>query len=146
MQSDNNLDNSVKQYNIFKVLLQYNRIPNNPMSNKTVQEQFAEYLTLNKELAGYRTKTRDLKRKVDELEKTIKEYMKSHDMDSISLQEGQIVLYSKKIPQTFKKEVITEKLTETLKDAQKAEELAQSILQNKAFVIEDKVKAVIKKK
>jgi hypothetical protein len=67
-------------------------------------------------------------------------------MDSISLKEGEIVLYPKKISQMFKKEVIMEKLTEELKDGKKAEELTQSILQNKRFVIEDKLKAVIKKK
>ena len=39
-----------------------------------------------------------------------------------------------------------EKLNEKLKDSQKAEELTQSILQNKQFIVEDKIKAVIKKK
>ena len=36
-------------------------------------------------------------------------------MDSVSLKEGEIVLYAKKISQTFKKESIVEKLTEKLK-------------------------------
>ena len=80
------------------------------------------------------------------LEKEIREYMTKNDMDSISLKDGEIVLYARKIPQTFKKEVIMEKLNEKLKDSQKAEELTQSILQNKQFIVEDKIKAVIKKK
>ena len=67
-------------------------------------------------------------------------------MDSISLKDGEIVLYSRKISQTFKKETIVERLTEELKDNLKAEQLAQSILENKKFIVEDKIKAVIKKK
>ena len=83
---------------------------------------------------------------IHQLKKEIKEYMTKNDMDSISLKEGEIVLYSKKISQTFKKEVIMEKLTEQLKDSKQAEELTQSILQNKKFLLEDKIKAIIKKK
>jgi hypothetical protein len=112
----------------------------------SVQEKFQEYIQLNKELTVIRKQQKELKTKVDGLEKEIKEYMTRNDMDSISIKEGEIVLYSKKIPQTFKKEVIVEKLTEKLNDSQKAEELAQSILQNKKFLVEDKIRAVIKKK
>jgi hypothetical protein len=72
--------------------------------------------------------------------------MTKNDMDSVSLRDGEIVIYPKKISQTFKKESIVEKLTEKLNDSQKAEELTQSILKNKTFIVEDKLKAVIKKK
>jgi hypothetical protein len=72
--------------------------------------------------------------------------MTANDMDSISLKEGEIVMYSKKISQTFKKDVILEKIKEKLHDSQKAEELTDSILQNKKYIVEDKIKAVIKKK
>lgn len=115
------------------------------MSNQ-IQEKFSTYLSLNKELTSLKKQQKELKTKIQTLESDIKEYMSSNDMDSISLKDGEIVLYNRKIPQIFKKESIVEKLTEELKDSNKAEQLTQSILQNKKFVMEEKLKAVIKKK
>jgi hypothetical protein len=111
----------------------------------TIQEDFTSYITINKELVALRKQQAELKKKAKVLEQQIKDYMINNMMDSISLKDGEIVLYDKKIPQTFKKESIVEKLTEQLKDSQKAEELTESILQNKKYVLENKIKAVIKK-
>jgi DNA repair ATPase RecN len=111
-----------------------------------IQEKFQKYLEIQKQLAESRKQQKEWRKEIDSLESDIKEYMTKNDMDSISLKEGEIVLYAKKISQTFKKEVIMEKLNEKLKDTQKAEELTQSILQNKSFIVEDKIKAIIKKK
>lgn len=112
----------------------------------TIQDKLLEYIEYNKQLATLRTNLKNLKKQTQDLEKEIKEYMTKNDMDSISLKDGEIVLYSRKISQTFKKETIVEKLTEELKDSEKAERLTQSILDNKKFIVEDKIKAVIKKK
>lgn len=109
-------------------------------------EKFREYLSISKELGDYRKKVRELKKKSDQLEKEVKSYMVQHEMDSICLPEGEIMLYEKKIAQTFKKESIVEKLTEELKDSRKAEELTQSILSNKKYVTEDKIRCVLKKR
>lgn len=111
-----------------------------------IQEQFSEYLLLNRELQNRRKELKEFKNRVDELEKNIKDYMTKNQMDSISLKEGEIVLYPKKISQTFKKETIVEKLTEKLNDSKKAEELTESILHNKQFIVQDKLRAVLKKK
>lgn len=111
-----------------------------------IQETFQKYIQLQKELVDMRKKVKEVKKNTDTLELEIKEYMTKNNMDSISLKDGEIVLYPRKIPQTFKKEVIMEKINEKLKDSQKAEELTESILQNKQFIVEDKIKAVIKKK
>ena len=111
-----------------------------------IQEKLQKYLEIQRQLIETRKQQKLYKNELDTLEKEIKEYMTKNDMDSISLKEGEIVLYSKKISQTFKKEVIMEKLTEQLKDSKQAEELTQSILQNKKFLLEDKIKAIIKKK
>lgn len=111
-----------------------------------IQEKFQKYLEIQKQLGESRKLQKEWRKDIDSLESDIKEYMTKNDMDSISLKEGEIVLYAKKISQTFKKEVIMEKLNEKLKDTQKAEELTQSILQNKSFIVEDKIKAIIKKK
>jgi hypothetical protein len=112
----------------------------------SIQQVFTEYLELNKELAVLRKQQKDIKTKITEREKAIKEYMIDNDMDSIALKDGEIILYARKISQTFKKESIVEKLTEKLNDPKRAEELTESILQNKKFVVEDKIRAVIKKK
>lgn len=114
--------------------------------SENFQEKFKEYLDLNKELSLLRKQLKEKKQVVDMLEKDIKNYMTDNNMDSIAMKDGEIVLYSKKISQTFKKDTIVEKLTEQLKDSQKAEALTQSIMQNKKFIVEDKIKAVLKKK
>lgn len=112
----------------------------------TLQDLFKDYIESSKQLSELREKQKELKKSIDKIEKSIKEYMKNNEMDSISLKDAEIVLYDKKISQTFKKETITEKLTEELSDPQKAEELAKSIVQNKKFIVENKIKVVLKKK
>ena len=114
--------------------------------SSTIQETFQKYIELQKQLTDMRKQQKVVKKNADTLELEIKEYMTKNDMDSISLKDGEIVLYARKIPQTFKKEVMMEKINERLKDSQKSEEIAQSILQNKQFIVEEKIKAVIKKK
>ena len=111
------------------------------------QEKFLKYLDLQKKLVESRKQQRQLKEESHILEKEIREYMTKNDMDSISLKEGEIVLYAKKISQTFKRDTIVEKLTKSLQcDESKAEALADNLIKNKTFVLEDKVKAIIKKK
>jgi hypothetical protein len=114
--------------------------------NTAINDQFREFLTLNNELVDLRKMVNDKKKLVDKLEKTIKSYMTANNMDSIAMNEGEIVLYSRKVNQSFKKEALIETLHEQLNDQNKAEELTQSIMQNKKFVMEEKLKAVMKKK
>jgi uroporphyrinogen-III decarboxylase len=114
--------------------------------NKDIMAKFGEYLDLNRQLTELRKQTKEIKDKTTEMEKEIMTYMVDNGLDNISLKDGEIVLYQKKISQTFKKETIVEKLKERLRDETKAQELTDSILSNKTFTLEDKVKAVIKKK
>jgi hypothetical protein len=110
-----------------------------------IQEKFKLYLELNKEIAEFRKKQREQKKILDKLEKEIHEYMTDNDMDNISLKDGQIVLYDKKISQSFKRPAIIEKLTEKLEcDEKKAEDIAESILTNKVYTVEKKIKVNIK--
>jgi DNA repair ATPase RecN len=110
-------------------------------------EKFNKYLEIQKELSELRKKQKECKKQLTTLEADIKEYMTQNDMDSISLKDGEIMLYAKKISQTFKRETISEKLAECLNcDEKKAETLADNILKNKKYLVEDKIKAVIKKK
>jgi hypothetical protein len=115
-------------------------------NNNDAVTKFSEYLDLNRQLVELRKKTKEIKDKSSELEKEIMTYMLDNGLDNISLRDGEIVLYQKKISQTFKKETIVEKLKERLRDETQAKELTDSILSNKTFTVEDKVKAVIKKK
>jgi hypothetical protein len=114
---------------------------------ETHQEKFHKYLEIQRELTELRKKEKECKKNLTALEAEIKEYMTKNDMDSISLKDGQIVLYAKKISQTLKRETIADKLAESLNcDEKKAETLADTILKNKKYIVEDKIKAVIKKK
>lgn len=113
---------------------------------ETIQEKFKLYLELNKEIAEFRKKQAAQKKVIQNLEDEIKQYMKDNEMDSISLNEGEILLYDRKVSQTYKKETIVEKLTEKLKgNGDLAESLAESIITNKVFNVESKIKAKIKK-
>jgi DNA repair ATPase RecN len=114
--------------------------------NSEIQQKFQNYLDLHKSLSKMRKEQKETKTLIDKLEKEIKEYMTENDMDSISLKDGEIILYSKKVSQTFKKEAIMEKINEHLKDLQESETITESILHNKKFILQDKIKAVIKKK
>jgi hypothetical protein len=111
-----------------------------------IQEKFKLYIELNKEIAEFRKKQRDQKKVLDQLEREIHDYMADNNMDNISLKDGEIVLYDKKISQSFKRPAIIEKLTEKLRcDEKKAEDIAESILTNKVYTLEKKIKANIKK-
>jgi hypothetical protein len=119
-----------------------------PMSESTItiQEKFKVYLDMQRELAEFRKKQSDQKKMLKTLEDEIMEYMKANEMDSIALKEGEIVLYDRKVSQTLKKDTMTEKLSEKLKcDEKRAEELVESILSNKVFTVEKKIKATLKK-
>jgi hypothetical protein len=112
-----------------------------------IQEKFKLYIELNKEITEFRKKQRDQKKILDQLEKEIFSYMSDNNMDNISLKDGEIVLYDKKVSQSFKRPAIIEKLTEKLHcDEKKAEDIAESILTNKVFTLEKKIKANIKTK
>jgi malonyl CoA-acyl carrier protein transacylase len=111
-----------------------------------IQEKFKLYLELNKEIVEFRKKQREQKKVLDQLEKEIHEYMSDNNMDNISLKDGEIVLYDRKVSQSFKRPAIVEKLTEKLRcDEKKAEDIAESILTNKVFTVEKKIKVNIKK-
>lgn len=112
-----------------------------------IQEKFAEYFKVSKDIAALRKQQNNLKKMSETLESEIKEYMTQNDLDSLSFKDGQIVLYDRKNMQTYKKENIVECLKEELKgDADKAEKLASSIIANKVYKIEKKVKVNLKQK
>lgn len=111
----------------------------------SIVDKFKIFLEMHKEIANMRKDINDNKKKMDDIEKEIKQYMTENDMDSISIPEGEILLYQRKIPQTFKKENIVQKINETIKDDKISEQLTDNIINNKVFKTEPKIKAVVKK-
>lgn len=111
------------------------------------QEKIKAYMQLNKEIAELRKGQAERKKSLQTLESEIKEYMEKNEMDSISTKDGEIVLYDRKVNQSFKKETMVDKLTEELKgDDKKAEKLVESIISNKVFTVQKTIKANLKKK
>jgi hypothetical protein len=112
-----------------------------------IQEKFKLYIELQIEIGEFRKKQNEQKKVLQNLEDSIKEYMTANELDSIALKGGhEIILYERKVSQTLKKNTIVEKLTEKLKgDTKKAEELTESIFNNKIFTTEAKVKSKLKK-
>lgn len=111
-----------------------------------IQQQLEAYIELQRSLSEARKRLKESKKQLDTLEKEIKTYMINNSMDSIALPTGEIILYNKKIPQTFKKESMVDTLTDKLKNQQQAEEIVETILKNKTFLVEEKVRAVLKKR
>jgi hypothetical protein len=111
----------------------------------SIQEKFKLYLDINKEIAELRKAQANYKKQLAQLETDIDEYMEKNSMDSIALKEGEIVRYDRKVNQTFKRESMVECLNNTIKDEEKAEKLVESILTNKTFKVEKKLKVNIKK-
>lgn len=111
-----------------------------------IEEKLKLYIDLQKEITAFRKKQSEQKKVLQSLEQEIHEYMKTNDLTNLSLKDGEIILYEKKTNQSFKRPAIVEKISEYLKcDEDKAEKLAESILTNKVFTIESKIKANIKK-
>ena len=111
-----------------------------------IQDKLKAFLELNKEIHDFRQKQKEQKKTLETLEKEIHQYMTDNNMDSISLNDGEIILYDKKTSLTYKKETMLEKLTEELKDEKQAEKLVDTIISNKVFTSQKKLKATLKKR
>ena len=109
-----------------------------------------EYISIHKELNEIKKKQTKLKKIVKDLESDIKEYMQNNNTSVVKSTSGyEIILYDKKIPQTFKKENVINKLSEKLQNVKmnvSVDELADSIFKNDVFVVEEKIKPNLKNK
>lgn len=115
-------------------------------NNRTLNQKFELYIKLNKDISEFRKKQKEQKKILQALEEDIQQHMVDNNLTKIPLNDGDIVLYEKKTNQTFKKSTMTNKLSEILKvDESKAEKIAESIVSNKIFTTESKLKANIKK-
>ena len=110
-----------------------------------IKQLLETYLNINQELAEMRKQQKEHKTSLAAIERDIQDYMTKNNLDSISTSKGQIIMYDKKTNQTFKKDTMVEKLTNELKDASVAEKIVDSILTNKVFTTEPKIRAKLKK-
>lgn len=111
----------------------------------SIQDKFKLYIALQKEIKSFRVKQAEQKKILQTLEADIQEHMLQNELDNITLADGEIVIYQRKTNQGMKRPAIIEKISEKLKCSdEKAEELAESILTNKIFSVEHKIKANIK--
>ena len=116
-----------------------------------MQNNLHEYLELHKELAELRKTQSQLRKRYKELENTIKEYLEKNNLTTIQSSDGtEIFISDRKVPQTFKHDVVVDKLTEKLNKSKlndtTVEDLAESILKNDIFVIEKTIKCKKNKK
>lgn len=114
-----------------------------------MNDKVIEYLEINKEITELKRQQSELRKRFKELEEHIKEYMERNDLPSIESSNGTVIFLSdKKIPQTFKKDIVVNKLTEKLTKSKlndtSIEDLADSILKNDVFLLEKTIK--LKKK
>lgn len=115
------------------------------MQKEQMQKDMQEYLKLSKEIQEERKKQAEKKKNLMNLEETIFKYMEEQNMDSIVLNNGEIILYDRKVSQTYKKDTIAKCLKERKIEASLADTLAESITTNKVFNTEKKIKAKLKK-
>ncbi len=114
--------------------------------NKEIEDKVRAYMNLNKNLTEIRKKSINDRKLLQKLESEILEYMKEHTMETIALDEGEIICYDKKINQTFKKEAMIENINSLVKNTEKSEKLVETILSNKSFKLEKKIKTKLKVK
>lgn len=113
--------------------------------NSQIENKIKAYIDLNKQLSEKRKKMTEDRKLLLQLETEIEEYMDQHSKNSVTLDDCEIVRYDKKVSQTFKKEAMVENINTIVKDTGKSEKLVDTILENKSFKIEKKIKLKIKK-
>jgi len=102
-------------------------------------------LELEMSLKDIKSRQKEIKTQIDNYKIEIKEYLIDNEIDKLALSNGEIKLVDRKISQTFKKETIANVLQERLKQTKDPEELADSIIENKKYIIEKTVKINLKK-
>lgn len=129
----------------FDIYLYRSNYMSESTNEKSMIEKIDSYIAMHREMSELRKKQTSIKKMITGLDAEIKKYMEENDLSFLkSPNGGEIKLYDKKIPQTFKKENIVSKLSEKLhnvplKDTS-VNDLAESIFNNTVFVVEKKIK------
>jgi hypothetical protein len=118
----------------------YYRCPVYQNMDSDISTVFDEYIEASARLATLRKQQLVIKKSLTVFENKIKEYMTENTLDSVSLKNGQVIMYDRKVSETFKKDAIVETLKTHLGNSQKAEAVAESILSNKVFSVRSALK------
>lgn len=106
-----------------------------------MKEEIKELIEKTEQVKDYRKIISKINKEIKGLNEKIKTWMEENNKDSVSYNGNEIKLVEKHISQSFKKEVITEKLMEELNaPSEKCEELAESIVNNKKFIVKKVLK------
>lgn len=106
-----------------------------------MKEEIKELVEKTEQIKDYRKIISKINKEVRALNEKIKEWMETNNKDSISYDGNEIKLVEKHISQSFKKDVISEKLMEELNaPSEKCQELAESIVNNKKFIVKKIIK------
>lgn len=106
-----------------------------------MKEEIKELVEKTEQIKDYRKIISKINKEVRALNEKIKEWMENNNKDSISYDGNEIKLVEKHISQSFKKDVISEKLMEELNaPSEKCQELAESIVNNKKFIVKKIIK------
>lgn len=109
--------------------------------SKNINDKVDEFLDNTKEISTLRKQITIFSKKNKELENEIKSYLINNNLDSISLANGEVFIYDKKINDTFKSEnMINNIKTELSCDDNKAEKIVKSITENKSYSIQKGLK------
>lgn len=109
-----------------------------------MKEDIELYIELYKQSKELALKQKELKEKLKACDVRIIEYMKENELNGISVSGVTIKKYDRKMSQKFKKEVMTNKIVETVGDLQKAKEIAESVCNNDNCVITEALKVTLK--
>lgn len=98
------------------------------------------YLNLQNQLKELRKQQLEIKKQCANIEQELLTYMTDNNVDKLSYNQNEIILYDKKVNMTFKKENLVDTISQELKDAAKAETIVEKIVSNKVFDTHKSVK------
>ncbi len=107
----------------------------------SINDTVNEFLQNTKEITTLRKQITIFTKQNKQLEEAIKNYLTTNNMDSISLESGQVFVYDKKINATLKPENMALSIKNELScDDVKAEKIVKSIVDNKVFNVQKSLK------
>jgi hypothetical protein len=106
-----------------------------------MKEEVKELIEKTEQIKDYKKIISKINKDIKTLNGKIKEWMENNDKETITYQGMEIRLVDKHISQSFKKEVIQEKLMEELNvPSEQCEQIADRIINNKKFIVKKVLK------
>jgi hypothetical protein len=122
------------------------------MEETDIKEVYDNYYRLKHEMKTLKEQERKVSKDIQEEEIKIKEHMTVNQIDCVSMTNYQIILYEKKINQTYKKQTIKSVILESMDTIKQltdndriSELLTENIMNNKVFITKPEIKIKINK-